>query len=307
MGALRSLRSVVVAAAVTVVLVGLAATPASAATWISVGPVPGLSPRQPAAPAAPPAPMTWRVPIAMYHIVTPLAPDTTNPDLFVRSSEFEAQLKAAAAKGIRTITAHDLGASIAANIAIPAKTMVLSFDDGRVESITYAWPIMQKYGSSLVFTGTNWIARDMNKDGRADTGYVGTFYVIVGRHDGNSLSFDQEATLARAGNEIANHTNSHIDVRIDHGAALTAQVITAGHTIVTELAKRGVTTTVTTFAYPYGYTSTEAVNLLKAGGYTLAFTTVEGIAHHGQNQLLLPRVRVSRGQTAAKFLVSLGY
>jgi peptidoglycan/xylan/chitin deacetylase (PgdA/CDA1 family) len=307
MRALRSLRSVVVAAAATVILVGLGAAPASAATRISVTPAPVHSRRWPAQPAPPARAITWRVPIAMYHIVTPLAPDTTNTDLFVRTSEFDAQLKLAAAKGIRTITAHDMGASIAANVAIPAKTMVLSFDDGRLESIKYAWPIMQEYGSSLVFTGTKWIARDVNHDGRADPGYIGTFYVIVGRHNSDSLSFDQEATLAKAGNEIANHTNSHVDVRMYHGAALTAQVTTAGHTLETEMAKRGVTTTVTTFAYPYGYTSTEAVNLLTANGYTIAVSTVEGIAHSGQNLLLLPRVRVSRGQTAAKFVASLGY
>ncbi len=87
----------------------------------------------------------------MYHIVTPKAPDSSLAEpVRAKSTQFDAQMKAAAAKGIRTITSHDLAASVTAGVAIPAKTMVLTFDDGRVEMLTYAWPIMQKYGTSLL-------------------------------------------------------------------------------------------------------------------------------------------------------------
>jgi peptidoglycan/xylan/chitin deacetylase (PgdA/CDA1 family) len=249
----------------------------------------------------------WKVPVAMYHIITPKAPDTALVGLFVRTSEFDAQLKAAAAKGIRTITAHDLNASIAARVAIPSKVMVLSFDDGRVELFNYAWPIMQKYGTSLMFDGTKWAARDINADGVADKGYIGSFFIIVGRISSQYLTFDQDAILAKAGNEISNHTNSHVNVATYHGSGLFAQIVTAGHKIETQLAKRGVATPDTTFVYPYGDTSTEAVNLLRANDYGMAFTTVMGIAHSGQNRLLLPRVRVNRGESATTFLKAMGF
>lgn len=304
MAGLRSIRAVVVSVAAAGLLIGMP-------TQVT-----------PMASAA----LAWKVPVAMYHIVTPNAPDTSISGLFVRSSEFDAQMRAAAAKGVRTITAHDLNASVRGGIPIPRKVMVLTFDDGRVESIRYAWPIMQKYGSSLMFNGTAWVARDMNLDGVADKGYIGSFFVIVGRGGGNYLTYDQEAALATAGNEISNHTNSHVDVAAYHGSALFSQVVTAGRRLESEMAKRGVLHTisaggvvspgltavvsepvdVTTFVYPYGDTATEAVNLLRANGYGMAFTTVPGIASSGQNMLLLPRVRVNRGESSSTFLKSMG-
>lgn len=48
-------------------------------------------------------------------------------------------------------------------------------------------------------------------------------------------------------------------------------------------------------------------NLMRKLGYLTAAIAGVGIAHSGQDLLLLPRVRVSRGQSTAKFVASLGY
>ncbi len=296
------LRHLLLAGIATLALGGLPVASVMAATRIDASADAAVIARRPG-----PSLTSWRVPVAMYHIVTPLRPDTANTALFVRSSEFDAQLKAAAADGIRTITAHDLGASIAARIAIPAKVMVLSFDDGRAELIKYAWPIMQKYGSSLVFTGRGWLPLDRNRDGVPDRGYIGTFYVIPGEHGGHYLTYDQWAVLAAAGNEIGDHTLHHVDLRTLHGTQLTDALLGAARTIQSELAIRGISTTVATLAYPFGFSSGEAVQLLRLHGYTVAFTTVEGIAHTGEDLLLLPRVRIARGETPKQFMVGLGW
>ena len=192
-------------------------------------------------------------------------------------------MKAAAAKGIRTITSHDLAASVTAGVAIPAKTMVLTFDDGRVEMLTYAWPIMQKYGTSRYLPdGRGWLARDMNADGVAvEKGYIGSFFVIFGRSGDKYLTFDQEAKIARGGNEF--RVIRLVSVAAYHGAALLKQTITAGHRLEDELRFCAVVTGMVTtkgarkpivrgvpanrpvpvmmFVYPYGLTSNEAVNL----------------------------------------------
>ena len=139
-------------------------------------------------------------------------------------------------------------------------------------------------------------------------GFVGTFYVVAG-HMGRPgfLTWDMAATLAQAGNEIANHTMDHVSLPSYHGAALVAQIEHAALAIQTQLATRGVTTTVQTFAYPYGHSSVEAMQFLASRGYTLAVTTVHGTGSTmGSEPLRYPRIRVSRGESRKAFLANLG-
>ncbi len=259
-----------------------------------------------------PGPVTatshWRVPVLLYHIITPAVPAGADGSLYVRASEFEAQMRAAAARGIRAITARDMAASIRAGVPIPARTMVLTFDDGREEIFRYARPIMARYGSSLEFRNGRWTPLDANGDGVPDQGYIGTLFVIDGRQIGGFLSFDQMAVLARAGYEIANHTRGHVPVSDYHGTALFDRIVVAGTDLSAAMAERGAGSGPTaTFAYPFGAVSAEAEAVLRAAGYRAAFTTDSAVAHTGQNLLLLPRVRVRLGESAADFLRSMGY
>jgi peptidoglycan/xylan/chitin deacetylase (PgdA/CDA1 family) len=236
--------------------------------------------------AVPIAPVrTADVPVLMYHrIVEDVPPASTLPGLYVTPEAFDAQLSALWARGWHTITAAALGEAIAARREEPAKTFVISVDDGHADGYTTAWPIMRKYG------------------------FMGTFYVVPG-HIGRSgfLTWDMAAALARQGNEIANHTMDHVSLPSYHGAALAAQIDDAALAIQDQLATRGVSTTVTTFAYPHGYWSPEAMALLASHGYTLAVTTVSGIGSTlGATRLLYPRVRVSRGEVLATFLANVG-
>lgn len=228
---------------------------------------------------------TTRVPVLMYHLIVENPPPTsTVPDLYVTPEAFDAELGALWARGWHTITAAALGEAIRARREVPARSFVISFDDGHADGWTTAWPIMQKYG------------------------FVGTFYVVPGHIGGAGfLTWDMVAALARAGNEIANHTMDHVSLPSYHGAALATQVDDAARAIEDQLAVRGVATTVTSFAYPYGQWSLEAMALLAWRGYTLAVTTVFGTGStRGAEPLLYPRVRVSRGESVQTFLANVG-
>jgi peptidoglycan/xylan/chitin deacetylase (PgdA/CDA1 family) len=228
---------------------------------------------------------TTRVPVLMYHRIVEDPPlGSRFPDLYLTPGAFDLELGALWARGWHTITAAALGEAIRARSAVPTGTFVISVDDGHSDGYTTAWPIMQKYG------------------------FVGTFYVVPG-HIGRPgfLTWGMAATLAQAGNEIANHTMDHVSLPSYHGAALVAQIDDAALAIRTQLATRGVTTTVQTFAYPYGHASVEAMQLLASRGYTLAVTTVHGSGSIlGSEPLHYPRIRVSRGENLKAFLANLG-
>lgn len=239
----------------------------------------------PVAAATTTAATTTRVPVLMYHRIVEDPPRGSRfPDLYVSPEAFDAELGVLWARGWRTITAAALGEAIRARTAVPAGTFVISIDDGHSDGYTTAWPIMQKYG------------------------FVGTFYVVPG-HIGRPgfLTWDMAATLAQTGNEIANHTMGHVSLPSYHGAALAAQIDGAALAIQAQLAIRGVTTTVRTFAYPYGHSSAEAMQFLASRGYTLAVTTVHGTGSIlGSEPLRCPRIRVSRGESPRTFLANIG-
>jgi len=222
-----------------------------------------------------------KVPVLMYHLVDPVV-GSNLAGLVVDPAVFNAEMAALYANGWRTITAADLGRRLATHAYIPDKSFVITFDDGNVDDYTYAFPILQKYG------------------------FVASFYLITGRtgHPGN-ISWDQAATMARAGDEIANHTVWHKDVLYIHGSTLASEIGDAANSITTNLAARGLTVTVTTFAYPMGGFDAEAENYLRAHGYTAAFTEVSGAVRAGQNVEELPRVRVPRGYNAADLLAAM--
>jgi len=99
----------------------------------------------------------------------------------------------------------------------------------------------------------------------------------------------------------------HVSLPSYHGVALAAQIDDAASAIESQLGLLGVSTTVRTFAYPYGHTSAEAMDLLASRRYTVAFTTDFGIASTLETEpLLSPRVRVSRGESASGLLATMG-
>ncbi len=90
------------------------------------------------------------------------------PGLVVSPDLFAAQLEALVAAGWRSITAAELAADLAAGDRPPPRTFVITFDDGRSDGYTQAFPILRRLG------------------------LVATFYVITGRIGmANNLSASQ--------------------------------------------------------------------------------------------------------------------
>ena len=131
-----------------------------------------------------------RVPILMYHRIVPRAEAGNSiADLVVPPDTFDAQLTALAAAGWHTITLGTLARDLAAHITPPAKTFVITFDDGWDDGYNYAFPILEGHG------------------------FVATYFVIAGRIDTPGfLSSAQLRALVAAGDEIGDHTMNHVNL-----------------------------------------------------------------------------------------------
>ncbi len=142
------------------------------------------------------------VPVLMYHRIVPMAEAGNSiPGLVVPPATFAAQLDAMARAGWQTITMATLANDLQARVKPPARTFVITIDDGWNDGYTYALPILQSHG------------------------YVATYFVVAGRIDKpDFLSSAQLAALVAAGDEIGDHTMDHVSLSRQGSANLTYQI-----------------------------------------------------------------------------------
>ncbi len=223
----------------------------------------------------PPLDVALRVPVLMYHRVAPVDQvGRSLPGLVVSPDLFAAQLETLVAAGWRSITAAQLAADLAAGVRPPPRTFVITFDDGRSDGYTEAFPILQRLG------------------------LVATFYVITGRIGmTNNLSSSQLRRLAAAGMEIGSHTVDHVRLSSADPAAARFQLTRSAAVIATVTGERP-----TTFAYPFGGLDLFAQSLVLSTGYAMAFTEVSGCQETWSTRLGAPRVRVSASTMPADLL-----
>ncbi len=209
-----------------------------------------------------------QIPVLMYHEI-----GDVNDNNYVRRSEFEWQMKWLSDNGYHAVTLGQVYRHINDFTPLPAKPVVLTFDDGYATFHSIAVPTLKQYN----YTATAFII----------TG-------LIGRKE--YMTWEQVAELPSQGFEIGSHTVSHADLRFLSGARLTREVAESRR----ELEQRtGVP--VEFFCYPAGKYNDQTPDAVKAAGYLGAVTTQYGPVTLQQSPFLWSRVRILRGETQASF------
>ena len=203
------------------------------------------------------------VPILEYHRIVPIKEAGRSlPHLTMPPEIFAAQMSALDKAGWKTITLATLANDLAAGVAPPAQTFVVTIDDGWWDGYTYAYPILAQHG------------------------FVATFFVIAGRiGNGSFLGPSQIQALAAAGNEIGDHSVHHGWLTALNPKALTSEIDSAAATIA---AVTGVWPE--TLAYPHGATDTQVMAAV-AACKPLRMAVVEG---HGGTETWANRYDIAR-------------
>ncbi|MDE1919136.1 MAG: polysaccharide deacetylase family protein [Patescibacteria group bacterium] len=185
------------------------------------------------------------VPILVYHIVRPSYPSDSAAvrRLALTPETFDAELSHLSEAGYRVVSFGDLEAYFASGTPLPAKPILLSFDDGWQNQFTYAFPILKKHGFSATFF---------------------VFTNAIGRR--GFMTWDELKRMREAGMTIGAHSRSHPYLtKIADPAALWDEI--AGSKAVLEQ-RLGVPVTV--FAYPFGQYDPSVVADVARAGYRLA-------------------------------------
>jgi peptidoglycan/xylan/chitin deacetylase (PgdA/CDA1 family) len=84
------------------------------------------------------------VPILMYHVIAPAPAGAAFPELFVRPADFAAQMQWLAAHRYHAVTLHQVYEYWLRGTLLPARPVVLSFDDGTLGQHLHALPVLRK-------------------------------------------------------------------------------------------------------------------------------------------------------------------
>jgi peptidoglycan/xylan/chitin deacetylase (PgdA/CDA1 family) len=220
------------------------------------------------------APRTVRAPILMYHYISepPTDADIYRKDLSVSPAQFESHLSLLKERGYHVVTLDALLGFLANGTPLPAKPVILTFDDGYTDNYTYAYPLLRKYA----MVGHFFIISDFANQARP--GY---------------MTWPQIEEMASGGQRIGSHSRDHPDLKgkaVDYlvwqalGGLEAIQEHTGSH-------PRWI-------SYPAGSYDEQVSAVYKSAHYWGGLSTEQGATHTLDRIFALKRVRVRGAHTA---------
>jgi peptidoglycan/xylan/chitin deacetylase (PgdA/CDA1 family) len=215
------------------------------------------------------------VPIVMYHYirVNPVAGDQMGFNLSVTPENFSKQMDWLKANGYHPVDFDDLRAYYLDQSPLPARPVILTFDDGYRDLYTNAYPVLRAHN----FKAVAYLV----------SGFLGA---------PNNVTREQVKEMDAHGIQIGAHTYSHVDLTKTPNGELTRQLVESridlehlvGHPVVD-------------FCYPAGRFDNRVVAAVQAAGYQSATTTGPGTQHAVADRFTWGRVRVSGGEGLDRF------
>jgi peptidoglycan/xylan/chitin deacetylase (PgdA/CDA1 family) len=208
--------------------------------------------------------LTWGlrgVPILAYHMVS-----QDQEHYSIDPEEFDRQMAYLEENGYTAVSLQALFAGFAGKDSLPAKPVVITFDDGYVDNYQTALPILEKHGMRA------------------------TVFVIAGQvGQAGYMDWQQIQEMQARGTELGSHTFSHAALsEISREEQL--QEVTSSKKFLEEKLGRPVVF----LAYPNGKFTTETFGVLQEAGYWGACTGVVGLNVPGGNPYALKRVGIFR-------------
>lgn len=218
---------------------------------------------------------TARVPILMYHYVSqpPVGADAYRKDLTVTPERFREHMQYLQEGGYTVVTLDDLLYALAQGRALPAKPVILTFDDGYRDNYANAFPVLR------------------------DMGFPATFFIItdfVTEERPEYLTWDQIKEMAAGGMQFGSHSRNHPNLAGQSIDYLVWQALGSKEAIEAQLGQppRWV-------AYPSGKYDAQTIAVFRSAGFWGGVTTQQGAEHTLDGIFELKRVRVRGAHTAA--------
>ncbi len=206
-------------------------------------------------------PYTGPVPIILYHELGIAPPTEPYPGLYMPYPIFAQEMAWLHSAGYQAVTLDEVLNAWYHHGTLPAKPIVITFDNGYPPQVTFAPKILSKYG---------WPA-------------------VLNEITDNHLYNYQIAHVLKLGWEVDSHSVTHPDLATATPAELKYQLVASR-----QFLQRTFHIPVNGFAYPSSDFNATVIAAVKAAGYKDA--TTEGFAYATRNEpYLLPRFEQETG------------
>jgi peptidoglycan/xylan/chitin deacetylase (PgdA/CDA1 family) len=222
------------------------------------------------------------IPILTYHQIADAPPKGTPfRSLYVSPGAFGRQMAWLKLLGYTGLSMSALEPYLSGERR--GKVVGLTFDDGYVNNLSHALPVLQKHGFSATCYGVSQLLGQTNVWDRE-----------VGIPPAPLMTAQQLRDWVAGGQELGAHTRHH--AHLNQCSSDESRDEIAGCKAELEAA---VGAPVAHFCYPYGEFGDTHADQVQQAGYRSATTTVRGRAWAQQDSFRLPRVPVVRSTTLA--------
>ncbi len=215
-------------------------------------------------------PYELTLPILLYHHI---ATSRHESRYYVTPEKFDEQMNLLRNWGYTTITLDMLVTAIKIGAELPARPVIITFDDGQENVYANAFPIMEKYG----FKGVVYI--------------VGTYLDAP-----TFMTTEQVKQLTASGWEVGSHSMRHKDLTTQDAKDQLYEISESRKYLESQI---GVP--VKSFAYPFGFADDTSFELVHNAGYTSAMGVGFSHAQGTGNIYLLQRRDIQGGYNLIKF------
>ena len=214
------------------------------------------------------------VPILCYHRFS----KNCNSRLCMPEDVFIRQMEYLKKNHYRVISMSMLIEYLEYKKALPEKSVIITIDDGYKSVYNIAFPVLRQYG----FTATIFIYTDF----------------VAG---GTAMTWKQIKEIKNAGFEVGSHTISHADLIVkkpeetekDYIQRITHEIVHSKRILDKKLNQD-----TTLFAFPFGNSNQQVINICKEAGYKAGVTVIRGGNPFFRHPFLLHRDQIlSRKQT----------
>ncbi len=224
----------------------------------------------------------------MYHQIA-LAPDKGAPyrSLYVAPAAFARQMALLNMLGFKGLSMKDLQPYLTGEKS--GKVVGITFDDGYLNNLTDALPVLEKYQ----FSSTCYVVSQL-------LGKTNVWDQSVGIAQTPLMTVDQVQQWIAGGQEIGAHTRNHVHLPECSDEQSREEIVLCKAELEAVCRQP-----VLSFCYPYGQFGESHISMVRQTGYQTSTTTQRGRTRAGQDLFTLPRIPIVRSTTLPIFLIKL--
>ena len=232
-------------------------------------------------------PYATKIPILTYHHILEQEEidqyNWTGNSAVISTQTFQAHMDYLHENQYYTATLKELEEFMDGEIDLPKKTVVLTFDDGYLSNIRYAYPVMKQYG----FKGVIFIIGKSHEKEPEEWNAQGLQYLSYRDSDKYKDVF-----------EYGCHTH---DMHRLGDKNLAYLRISTKEAVINDLSKNKALLQTDYISYPYGQYNQGVISNVKNLGYKLGFANYYGYVKKSTNKYKIPRINIYPTTTLEEF------